>query len=534
MKSKGITAIFLTVIAAVTLFAGCGGKQETKAGGEAAMTIKWLGYPYGTAEKDTLPQRLLEEKFNVKIEPIFLDEEAYKNKKPLLMASGEIPDLIYELDPGNVQADVRQGFLAEIAYEAIKSYAPSVVETINKELPEVWLYSYCNGKNYGIPNLYYGGDNIRLGLWRLDWLKNVGIDKAPETIEEMHDAFLKMTNDDPDGNGAKDTYGLSGDLKSSYLTFCEIFGAYGVLPFNWMERDGGLVYGGVQPEVREVLTLLSGWYNEGLIDPDFITDSTNTSISNKFKNGVVGYINNYGGDYRNLDEKHEEGFLGIMKQINPKAEIAVAPLPKGPRGEQGSFVWGKGGHIISFGKQLAEQPEKLQRILEMLELMNNDQDFSLKLVIGEEGVSWKSGSPEEGGITWLAPYDTSAQRGKLLASLDLTGTSFFNVIPINTDTRNKYTPKARLEFAKRYVDTSLGRKDALLKPDVVPESDKYLSDLQNKQLLLFAKIIKGEKSVEDYGEFERSWAELGGKELEKNANALYGELKEIYKKVGVE
>lgn len=535
MKFKKTLAMILALVCVTASFAGCAKKQETgKTASGETMTIKWLGYPYDSVEEGTYPQQLLEEKFNVKIEPVFLDSKAYVDKKPLLMASGEIPDIIYELDPSNVQADVRQGFLMELPYETIKKYAPSVVEMINTEIPELWLYSYCDGKNYGVPNLYYSGQNIRLGLWRKDWLDNVGITKVPETIDEMHEAFVKFTNNDPDGNGKKDTYGLSGDLKSSYLTFCEIFGAYGVLPFNWMEKDGKLVYGGVQPETKEVLSLLAGWYKEGLIDPEFITDATNTSISTKFKNGVIGYINNYGNDSANLDVTKEEKFLSIMKQLNPAAELAVAPLPKGPEGKQGSFVWGKGGHIISFGKQLADQPEKLQKILEMMEYMHNDQEFALQLVLGKEGVSWEKNTTEEGGITWLAPYDNSTQRSKLLASLGLNSTTFFNIIPINQETRDAYTAKASIEHREKYMDNSLGMTDALLKPDVVPESEMYFKDLQNKQLLLFAKIIKGEKSVEDYAEFEKEWNELGGKILENNANGLNEELQKIYEQVGVQ
>lgn len=534
MKIKKNLAVILTIACVISFFAGCGDKKEAdKSASGEKMTISWLGYPYGNCEEGTVPQQLLEEKFNVKIEPVFLDEDAYVNKKPLLMASGNIPDIIYELDPGNLQADVRQGFLAELPYGTIKKYAPSVVGMINEEIPELWLYSYCDGKNYGVPNLYYSGENIRVGLWRKDWLDNVGITKIPETIDEMHDAFVKFVNEDPDGNGKKDTYGLSGDLKSSYISFCEIFGAYGVLPFDWMEKDGKIVYGGIQPETKEVLSLLADWYKEGIIDPEFITDATNKSISTKFKNGILGYINNYGADYGNLDATQEEKFLGIMKKLNPAAELAVAPLPKGPEGKQGSFVWGKGGHIVALGKQVAQQPEKQQRILEMMEVMKNDQDFSLQLVLGTEGVSWEKNTSEEGGINWIAPYDTTAQRAKLLGSLELNGTSFYNIIPINKETRNAYTPKTQREHNEKYLDPSLGMKDALLKPDVVPESEKYLKDLQNKQLLLFAKIIKGEKSVADYAEFEKEWNELGGKILEENANALYGELQKIYEQVGI-
>ncbi len=58
----------------------------------------------------TIPEKAIEEKFNVEIQPLFYEENKYQDKKVMLMAGGEIPDLIYELDPLHVFNDVDQDF----------------------------------------------------------------------------------------------------------------------------------------------------------------------------------------------------------------------------------------------------------------------------------------------------------------------------------------------------------------------------------------------------------------------------------------
>ena len=54
----------------------------------------------------------------------------------------------------------------------------------------------CIRDSYNYANKYHIAS-----VWRDDWLKKVGIDKIPETLDEAETAFYKFRNDDPDGNG---------------------------------------------------------------------------------------------------------------------------------------------------------------------------------------------------------------------------------------------------------------------------------------------------------------------------------------------
>ncbi len=519
-KMKSVVAGILAAMMIVGC-TGCGDKQNAESGDK--IKLQWMGIPYfASSEEGSYAEKLMEEKFGIEIEPIFLDEEAYKTRKPVMMSSGEIPDIIYELDPIDCQADAKQKFLAEITYEEIKTNLPEYVAHVNEKAPQAWLYPYYEGKNYGVPNMYYSGKDTNNGMWRMDWLKNVGIDKVPETIAEFEEAFTKFANEDPDGNGQKDTYGFSGDLKSFHWCFTEIFGAYGALPFNWIEKDGKIVYGGTQPEVKEVLELLASWYKKGIIHPDFITDAIATSYYDKFKTGSIGYIPVFGG-YSALDEEESTSAISILKTMYPEAEIAVSKLPTGPEGKKGGFAWGQAGHIIAMGRQVADDAAKKTKIFEIINTLYKDEDLITKVSMGEEGTHYAM-TGDEDVYEWLGEYTDSEKRSKTMAATSL-GNAFFGIVPPRTEITDKWASQAVIEFNNKMWESNVNLYDAFLKPDVVPTTDKYLGDLRNNQLVYFGKIIMGEQPVSYYDEFIKEWNELGGAEMEENANKT----NEVYK-----
>ena len=133
MKMTKVTALMCTT----ALLASCSGGQTAKKSDK--ITIKWLGIPYFVDTKEgTYAEKYIEEKFDVEIEPVFIDGTAYTQKLPIQMSSGDIPDLIYLLDPQDVQNYANQDFLMELPYEKIKEKAPTVFADITEKLPELW------------------------------------------------------------------------------------------------------------------------------------------------------------------------------------------------------------------------------------------------------------------------------------------------------------------------------------------------------------------------------------------------------------
>lgn len=260
----------------------------------AHLTIRWLGPPFFPAGEEGLwVETMLEERFNLTLQPVILDAFGYERKKPLMLSSGRVPDIVWEANPDSLRKGADHRFFAEVPPALIARQAPTYYRMLTTEVPHAWLYADIDGRNYGLPTMNLTGAAPRPGIWRADWLRNVGYDGPPETLDAFHDVLRRFTFDDPDGNGLDDTYGMTGDISHWWwASFSEIYGAFGVLPFDWQEVDGEIVWGGVRPETRAALAVLRAWYAEGLIHPDFVTDNSNTgqSIERKFLAGKIGYI----------------------------------------------------------------------------------------------------------------------------------------------------------------------------------------------------------------------------------------------------
>jgi len=55
--------------------------------------------------------------------------------------------------------------------------------------------------------------------------------------------FRRFSFNDPDGNGLYDTYGLSPSVAYWSYFFSEFFAAFCILPFDFQEVDGAIVWG---------------------------------------------------------------------------------------------------------------------------------------------------------------------------------------------------------------------------------------------------------------------------------------------------
>lgn len=539
---KKLIAFSAALVIAAGALSGCGGNDNSAANIDidandmnASLEISWMGLPYNpSAQEGTYPETVLEERFNVDIKPMFLDQTNYNDKKTMMIAGGEEVDLIYELDPANVKQDAEQGLLLEIPYETIEKYAPTVYKIICEEAPEAWLYSRVGDKNYGIPNLNYANARCRSGVWRVDWLKNVGIEKIPETIDEMHDALYKFRHNDPDGNGKQDTYGMSSDITNWHTMFTDIFGAYGVLPFDWMGEGEDVEYGGFKQGTYDALETLRTWYGEGIIDPDFITDNIFSTGKDKFQNGIVGFMNQNGGYW---DPDDSNSLVNVMKQIDPESEIANSLPVKGPDGQSGTFAWGAPSHVVSFGAQLAEQPEKLVRLLTMFEAMVTDEELVKSLKLGEQGKHWKFKNDAEGfggGTEFISPYDDASQQKNECLVAEFGSPSFFVPVSVSYDEAMKFTESAKKEVFETYCPIDLGLNDAFMKPDTLPSASEYFEDLRTKQINLMVEVITGEKTVDDYKtEFAQIWSQGGGETLEAEAKEMGTLIDQIYAEAGI-
>jgi putative aldouronate transport system substrate-binding protein len=334
MKNKKFIALLLTVVMVVSMTA-CGrsngqtsetpvsGGKETKTGKDGKVVeLTYMHKLNGTEKyvgKDDINNnvwtRCYEKELGIKLNyTIAAAADDYTQKLTMAIASNDLPDLM-DLPPEEFSELAKAGVLADIT----KSYDTSASDLLKKTIEAdggVQLASAkVNGKLYGLPQLSAADGTCDL-LWiRTDWLKKLGL-KAPTTMDELLKVAKAFRNDDPDGNGKKDTWGIGfqkdivtkdGASPGSYEGF---FAAYGAYAKAWVKGDDGkITYSGINPGMKDALEQLNTIYKDGLIDLEFGVKDT-TKLTEDIASGKVGMFYGlegmpWGACKSNIENNHD-------------------------------------------------------------------------------------------------------------------------------------------------------------------------------------------------------------------------------------
>jgi putative aldouronate transport system substrate-binding protein len=479
--------------------------------------------PTKTVVEDPYAFKVIEEAYNVSFNFITINPQEYTRKKPLLLANGLIPDYWSE-GPAGIVTGHKHGFLMPVPRELLIKHCPSLVRMVNVMAPYLWRVGEVEGQNFIVPSLWPSSRYPRTGAWRKDWLENVGISETPSTIDTYEEALKRFTFNDPDGNGKNDTFGMSGDLSQGGGTFTEIFGAYGVMPYNWVLRNGEIAWGGIQPQAREALETLRRWYEAGYIHPDFITDIWYKEGFEKFYSGTVGY-HNYITSSEFLDENNPASTINKLRILNPGADMAPTIIPAGPRGERGHRVWGAGIGGRVFGYTVAEQPIKLIRFLKITEALFHDEALFIKACIGEEGVhwEWQDGDPSLGAVN-IPPYDVA----KNLADEGLVPPRFvekLTLFPAYLDEaqQRKYWPPNKAYLIDNFTPIAWGIQDVVGGDSALPSVGPTMARLKAKQMTRYAEFIIGDRDLKDWDKWVAECLREGGEDATEAVKVFYRE-----------
>lgn len=477
---------------------------EAAKSSEPPMEINWmLRTNYSALPDNSYGQKYIEDNFHVKLKVTSIGYDDYNQKLKILLSSGTVPDVFYASNPTDLKKFQSMGILAEVPKKMIEQYAPGIYAGINKYAPSSWYIPNVDGKNYGLPTYYYSGQFASRAVWRTDLLKKAGIDKIPNTLEELETAFAALKK--------IGVTGMTSKGNSDFAAFMQIFGAYGVMPTQWELKNGKVINGATQPEAKQALTLLADWYKKGYIDPEFVTAK---DIQQKVLDGKVAMYDYLGAD-------SFPSWVDALKKANPNATLEMAPPPQGPGGRS-TWAWGLTGNSWVFGKQMEKQPEKMQKILQIFDKLQNDEKMYVGMYWGVQGTHWDYIDPAKGvagGLKYLPPYNDGAERDKL--GMDSSYANLFVQQP-NPDIADKYYDQALLKVQKEY---NYPRVDLFGKADAVPDAGKYWPDMTKLKVETYAKIVNGTLPVSAFDDFVKQWNDQGGTVLEKNANDLYQQLK---------
>jgi putative aldouronate transport system substrate-binding protein len=478
----------------------------------AAETIEvsWATWVAGPVDEDNLARQTILERFNIDLRMLGFERATWVDQINTRVGGGDVPDIIYRESSSQLKTYVEQGVLREVPYDAIRETSPNQFAAANEFSTDVWLATWDGGKNYGIPYLQPNQLHPFTDGWRQDYLDTLGIGKMPETIEEFGEAYTRIASESP-GGGLNYGFTLRGK-DSLPITIHQYCMAYGANPMMWMQLDdGSFQHGAVMDGTRSALEHLARWYDDGAIDPEFVTTDA-AGVTQKWANGTTGYVSSTW--YRLIPGGEH---YDALKAVSPDAGITMASAPKGPDGQFGYLNWGPITSSVSFSTNVDDT--KLARILAMLDTINTDPELATLVRFGIEGEHWAR-DPETGAALPTAEYLNPANRGSL-------GTNFFAAQPavpaIQADHARSDEPEL-FKHAEAGNVTNFVPFAAYLVPSEVYEEATELDPTRDKWLTDF---ITGAKSLDDWDEYVATWNEAGGSALTESTNETFVELDQV-------
>ena len=368
--------------------------------------------------------------------------------------------------------------------------------------------------------------------------------------------------------------------KPAYLTENWFFGTmayvytlHGAQPMMFYEKDGEIVYGGIEPGAKDALATLRDWYKKGIIASNYDTidygqEQASIAQGNYFV--MSGQVWFPGWMQPQLNENIANG------------ELAPLPFIEGSNGEVNPFILSQPMGWPTGITTNCEYPEAvIWEVNECFEsFLRNDEDlremFDFKYPITtpqepmnpevvtdpEKGVGYalfnyaedeigpgflnqgKSLSP---GINYgdrravsyqnnvaavKAAYEANGyDNDKTLAALEGSAKSFFldNYVNHGEVKGNSIATKNSLlnyEYISQAINDGVIQFDGGLGPWGLPlqEVTDYWGTLEAMEREYTHKIIKGEIPLDDFDKFVTEWKANGGDEILRAKNELYQQM----------
>ena len=219
-----------------------------------------------------------EEATNVHIEwtipPSGQEQESFN----LMIASGDYPDIIYDI--GQYYVGGLDKAIADDVIIPLNGYMDNLLSDYNALISRnETVYKDCKTDEGNFPAVYYVNTPDQ-GPWyglamRKDWLDKLGLE-VPVTYDDWHTVLTAF----------KENYGCKSPLWLNFHAgdiFSVFAGGYGVSVLGasgngFINVDGTVKYSPMEEGYKEYVTMLRDWYAEGLIDPDYYSNTTSVYL----------------------------------------------------------------------------------------------------------------------------------------------------------------------------------------------------------------------------------------------------------------
>lgn len=424
------------------------------------------------------------------------DHSGYSDAVSRIFASGDLPDVIL-LNAAQYAAYAKTGILWDMtdAY-ANAEFQSRLITNVNDNLK-------IDGKMYGM-TLARGNGCIT--YVKKAWLDAVGIE-APTTWDEYYNMIKLFTENDPDGNGKNDTYGVSAagivGTEAPFVNYLPEF--YQDAYPDFLEDENGTWYDGFDTDAMAgALSRLQEAYRAGYIDPETLTQGTK-DVRNKYYADNFGVFTYWAGTWeRNIISNLEANGL-------PTELVELAPIKEmGQYQERQTGVW-----AITTA---CENPEGVFKYF--IEPMLDGGDVEFLWSYGAKGTHWddkeetftcgdKEYSYQEGEFHMLP---TPEKPDTLMTKNHID--QILCVAPLKEENSVTEADEVVAQSNKFFMDNS---KLAPFIPssDVLNDYNGDLWDIKNK---VITEVVVNGNSVEEWMQYYRDNAGSMAKEVLDDLN----------------
>lgn len=383
---KKTFALLLSLLMVLTLGLGASASAEEVPTITVFMS-PWVNSPL---PDNDVYKNWLDETYGANFEMIQASD--YSTELLTRFSSGDEPDLII----ASSLSDIDTLYEEDVLLTDWNEYADQLPNTLaNMTEAAIRYFSTEDGKLKAVPTA--SGDQLWTYQIRVDWLENLGLE-MPTTMDELLEVARAFTFNDPDGNGADDTYAFSsagsgtsvgGDLSNLQMGFG------GHITF-YLTEDGEVSHPLLDGNYKEYLDFISAVVNEGLIDPDWYTQAWNDRKPNVY-GGKFGILY-YPVEALHVETEEGRGSDGVVENWY---DLLIL--------ESGVVVGhGLHGTVRTVSQKCAEDEAKMNVLCKLFEdtALGQDAYYTLRYGVGIDNFEMLK---LDGGFVYINENDTTLE-----------------------------------------------------------------------------------------------------------------------------
>jgi len=403
-KALFLFAVCLVAALAVTACGSDNGDGATTADGREILTISVTNWDVANSfAADGEPCEIyayIQERFGLEFQPYNVGWDNWWELPYLWAAAGTLPDVI------GASNRVTSPTIVEWRDAGVIRSIPSDLSAwphIGHWVDQPFVQNLAiEGEIYFIPRgttLDAGNTSMIRGIInRRDWREQLNI-PIPQTEDDFINMWLAFMENDMHGDGTQ-VFGVY--PHSTADLFDQTFAGHGNTRNAWTPVDGRMVIPAMEESTFQLMSFWRRAFNEGVVNPDFLTDPSNTSIQ-QFALGRAGTL------LRHISPTHlfavYEQWQLLQPDIHFLDAVEILPPPNIP-GRTTEFIINTGfWSETMFNANLSDY--ELGRVLDFVDWQLSD-DGIRTMIFGFYGQDYRIENGEIVILTEVNP-DTGRQ-----------------------------------------------------------------------------------------------------------------------------